>query len=80
MGRLIDADKLIKFYTEHLKETSSGFMWTLGAVLSVSAQPTAYDVNKVTERLKEKAESHGGEDYYVEIGDAIEIVKAGGTQ
>lgn len=45
----------------------------------IKEQPTAFDIEKVISKLNEKAENHGGEDYYIEIGDAIEIVKRGGV-
>lgn len=45
-------------------------------------QPTAYDIDKVVKQLEEKLNEpryqHDGEDYFVGIIEAIEIVKSGG--
>lgn len=71
--RLIDADSLIRRFSN----SKSGK--TLKTM--VDTQLTAYDVDKVVEelenKLSEKKYQHDGEDYYVGICDAIEIVKQG---
>ncbi len=73
--RLIDADKL-DFLEQHYNKSQ------MKAILDfVDAQPTAYDVDKVVEQLKEtKAymlyENMNADVKWIE--KAIEIVKAGG--
>lgn len=69
MSRLIDADKII----DSLGISDMDF--TIGAV--IDEQPTAFDVDKVAERLEE----YLFEKYCIE-GDAKidEIVKGGGVE
>lgn len=47
-------------------------------VSDIEKIPTAYNVDTVVAELDKKAKRHGGEDYFVEFGDAVEIVKQGG--
>lgn len=83
--RLIDADKLIRALKrmagdaalegrfEDLSEVSD-------AIHEVGKQPTAYDLDKVLERLRYNAvefEAFGICSDYVPLGKAIEIVKGG---
>ena len=84
MGRLIDADELIKYIK----------IWEIGTSTSsdqkefidcVNKQPTAFDVNKVVKQLDKAS------DYYefdeqgkesvqmINLTEAIEIVKGGGV-
>ena len=80
--RLIDADKLKK----DLKSVtlSNGTLFNTNTVLALlDKYPTAYDVDKVVEQLKNVSYERfgnagmGGENV-VNLDDAIEIVKAGG--
>lgn len=85
--RLIDADKLIRA----LKRLAAGAALEgrfedLGevsdAIYEVEHQPTAYDIERVVERLRYNAVEIEREDlgfcsYYVPLGKAIEIVKEG---
>lgn len=92
MGRLIYADKLCESLIENiswLREQDYETYCAVGdaIVFVTDQQPTAYDPNKVVERL----EDYGNEEtYYYKntpyekcieecIGKAIQIVKAGGT-
>lgn len=85
--RLIDADKL----AEYIAENEQAFVFAIKSkdltmlediILDI---PTAYDVNKVVEQLKERSKEfnsglrlHGKpEDMLTD--EAIEIVKAGGN-
>nr|DAF59326.1 MAG TPA: hypothetical protein [Siphoviridae sp. ctAsH36]DAG01022.1 MAG TPA: hypothetical protein [Siphoviridae sp. ct0Bp21] len=87
MGRLIDADELIKYIK----------IWEIGTSISsdqkefidcVNEQPTAFDVDKVVEQLKTKktrtdalqkaSEYFEGETDAFEV--AIKIVKGGGVE
>lgn len=80
--RLIDADKLKK----DLKSVtlSNGTLLNTNTVLALlDKYPTAYDVDKVVEQLKnisyERLGNAGmGGENVVNLDDAIEIVKAGG--
>lgn len=75
--RLIDADELLKNYT-------NSFVSAYGVECAemfqgvINQSKTAFDIDKVVQELEEIAERHGGEDYYVEYGDAEDIVKRGG--
>ena len=87
MGRLIDADKLLE-ETRRDKDYAikNGFldMYYERQVLidRIKAQPTAYDVDKVVEKLESLSNAEA--DYYYAVSndvidreDAIEIVKGG---
>ena len=87
MSRLIDADALIDGLKECknnkglIEKLVSSFVFEV-VIPYVEQQPTAYDVDKVVEQLEEKAdEAHNGYNPVVAftIKNAIEIVKAGGT-
>jgi hypothetical protein len=89
--RIIDADKIL----ERLQEWNTSddmnktlYRFTFNRIME---QPTAYDVDKVVERLKElnkynlnladcmlDIQSHGLNRHFICLEDAIEIVKAGG--
>mgnify|MGYP004454181003 CR=1 FL=1 len=95
MGRLIDADKLIDYLgfdnTEEEREENVAEIVTLD---DFDEQPTAYDVDKVVEQLKELKMRYfltiantgdKDKDYVYEnitntIDKAIEIVKSGGVE
>lgn len=94
MGRLIDADELIKYIK----------IWEIGTSISsdqkefidcVNEQPTVFDVDKVVEQLDDEAnrsyadfkkyadeigESESDNWYYIGLRRAIGIVKGGGVE
>lgn len=89
MSRLIDADELIKYIK----------IWEIGTSISsdqkefidcINSQPTAFDMEKVAERLekemkkaKEEVEKGHGiliKEPYTPYIKAIEIVKGGGVE
>ena len=84
MGRLIDADELIKYIK----------IWEIGTSISsdqkefidcINRQPTAFDVEKVIEQLEmliEDKTSESGDDWYTAecLNEAIDIVKGGGVE
>ena len=84
MGRLIDADELIKYIK----------IWEIGTSISsdqkefidcVNKQPTAFDLDKVMEQLEDRstlARPVGRSKAYeiIMLKDAIEIVKGGGVE
>ena len=89
MGRLIDADKLLE-ETRRDRDYArkNGFldMYYERQVLidRIESQPTAYDVDKVVEKLESLSNAEA--DYYyassndvIDRDDAIEIVKGGGV-
>lgn len=83
MGRLIDADELIKYIK----------IWEIGTSISsdqkefidcINNQPTVFDVDKVVEQLENRsvlARPVGWSKAYeiIMLKDAIEIVKEGGA-
>lgn len=84
MGRLIDADELIKYIK----------IWEVGTSISsdqkefidcINGQPTVFDVDKVVEQLENRsvlARPVGWSKAYeiIMLKDAIEIVKGGGVE
>lgn len=84
MGRLIDADELIKYIK----------IWEIGTSISsdqkefidcINRQPTVFDVDKVVEQLENRsalARPVGWAKAYeiIMLKDAIEIVKGGGVE
>lgn len=84
MGRLIDADELIKYIK----------IWEVGTSISsdqkefidcINNQLTAFDVDKVIEQLEmliEDKTSESGDDWYTAecLNEAVEIVKSGGIK
>lgn len=81
--RLIDADKFKEFLTKLYEE---GAPYD-GIIELLDKEPTAYDVDKVLEQLKNEKEFWSDATYNKEIGKqkarsyehAIEIVKGGGV-
>lgn len=68
--KLIDADKL-NFSEQHYNKSQ------MKAILDfIDNQPTAYDVDKVAEQLKDVSYERMGRENVVNLDDAIEIVKA----
>ena len=87
MGRLIDADALY----EKLQSDSTYDLGCMDSELReiIERQPTAYDVEKVVERLEEESYTEVADDMnpfgdipvkVVSLKDAIEIVKKGGVE
>ncbi len=84
MGRLIDADELIKYIK----------IWEIGTSISsdqkefvdcINRQPTAFDVDEVIQRLEmliEDKTSESGDDWYTAecLNEAVDIVKGGGVE
>ena len=84
MGRLIDADELIKYIK----------IWEIGTSISsdqkefidcIDRQPTAFDADKVVEQLEmliEDKTSESGDDWYTAecLNEAVDIVKGGGVE
>lgn len=84
--RLIDADGLIKVLKDRAtNEAIMGYMTTYDVTNSiideVDEQPTAYDVDKVVEKLKYNIIGQLGNDEVIRIprDKAIEIVRGGGV-
>lgn len=86
--RLIDADKL----AEYIAENEQAFVFAIKSkdltmlediILDI---PTAYDVDKVVQRLDKASDYYECEEQgrehvqMIDLADAIEIVKAGGNQ
>ena len=84
MSRLIDADVFIEYLglsAENSREENLGAIVTLE---DFDAQPTAYDLDKVVERIREQDGVCTGcrrkdECNECSIGERIEIVKGGGV-
>lgn len=84
MGRLIDADELIKYIK----------IWEIGTSISsdqkefidcVNRQSTVFDVDEVVQQLETLIEdkcSESGDDWYTAqcLNEAVEIVKGGGVE
>ena len=84
MGRLIDADELIKYIK----------IWEIGTSISsdqkefigcINRQPTVFDVDKVVKQLEmliEDKTSESGDDWYTAecLNETINIVKGGGVE
>lgn len=95
--RLIDADKLILHLSDFMLQQSPIDVQDIESInvsevikdciKAVDEQPTAYDVDKVVEQLKNEKEFWSDATYNKEIGKqkarsyehAIEIVKGGGV-
>ena len=84
MGRLIDADALLKHF-EMIQEQENAIGLDFVAITDeIKEQPTAYDVDAVVEQISRSAfERYGnpgmGGEKVVNLDDAIEIVKGGGV-
>ena len=83
--RLIDADKIIEHLEKVKKESASlvDMAHIIGFQSVIDTQPTAYDVDKVVEKLEAYSNADGAERLgtmpVVELADAIKIVKGGGV-
>ena len=87
MGRLIDADVLIKQIWRKHKETEDSYDLCVaelkevfcGIVALVDEQPTAYDPDKVARQLEEYREEMEQFGCSGMLSDMIELVKGGGV-
>ena len=85
--RLIDADELINILEWNKGQDRDVLVSINNLIKLVKARPTAYDVDKVVEQLKNEKEFWSDATYNKEIGKqkarsyehAIEIVKGGGV-
>ena len=81
--RLIDADALIKNLSYlYTKNHTPVDMRAKEILTTIMEQPTAYDIDKVVERLELHSFELGTDTlpaHYVRLNDAIEIVKQGGV-
>lgn len=99
--RLIDADKLILHLNDYALQESPGnaeptddkeisaavYKTITNCIRAVESQPTAYDIDKVTEQIQNSS-TLKGDGWISTINDepviskefAIEIVKGGGTE
>lgn len=80
--RLIDADVLMTDVRNTITEQASAFDW----INLINRQPTAYDVDKVIERLEKEKNPIYREDgslmverAAIRVDKAIEMVKGGGV-
>ena len=94
MSDLISRSELIKFFKEHMRTAKDFREIIINIIPTIENQPTAYDVDKVVEELKEElslankekerciGENHlqfdSAKGYASGISIAIEIVKQGG--
>lgn len=90
--RLIDADKLLELIKEQKEREIGGYTKGINAGLNIAKSiindetqtPTAYDVDKVVEKLENRSKEYNsgvrlhGKPEEMLTDDAIEIVKAGG--
>ena len=84
MGRLIDADKLLEETRKDRDYTEkNGFLdmyYERQALIDrIESQPTAYDVEKVVDELKNASWEETDISTVIYIDDAIEIAKQGGV-
>ena len=81
--RLIDADALIKNLSYlYTKNHTPVDMRAKEILTTIMEQPTAYDIDKVVERLELHSFELGTDTlpvHYVRLNEAIEIVKQGGV-
>ena len=80
MSDLISRSELIKFFEEHMRTAEDFREIIINIIPTIKNQPTAYDIDKVVEELKEaKHEICLSDDdlehYQNGIDKAIEIVK-----
>lgn len=86
MGRLIDADKLKADLEKAISKNEDMDCLDFLRIASViDKQPTAYDLDKVVDQLRDVSferlgcDTGMGGEVIVNMDDAIEIVKAGGN-
>lgn len=77
--RLIDADSLIANMDKGMQGTAREYLKFYQ--MAVNDEPTSYDVDKVVERLEVNSMfTQEGDEAFVMLDDAIEIVKSGGIE
>ena len=85
--RLIDADEFKKYVSKGYEQSKDLLQTdkyrnlagaiTQGILKDIDEQPTAYDVDKVVEKLKERASQSCSVLFAAGIEEAISIIKAG---
>lgn len=79
MGRLIDADALLRRFSFGEAESETDTAWIAGVRKMIREQPTAYDVDKVSQELERMKNPLSCPPKYVYIpcerGDTCEICK-----
>lgn len=82
--RLIDADKLIARFKRLKGPDILANLFISDVIKVIKQMPTAYDIDKVVEQLEERkgnvfidGKKMYQEDYFIDIDDAIDIVKKG---
>lgn len=80
--RLIDADKLIDYFYHGINDRPIIDGYNDRKIIDIiKEQPTAYDVDKVVERLEMNSMyAQADDEPFVMLDDAVEIVKSGGIQ
>lgn len=84
--RLIDADELMDFISEHAEQIQYAIEHKNMEILEslIKQIPTAYDVDKVVEQLEDRSKEYNsgvrlhGKPEEIITNEAIEIVKGGG--
>ena len=82
MSDLISRSELIKFFEKHIRTAEDFREIIINIIPTIKNQPTAYDIDKVVERLELHSFELGTDTlpaHYVRLNDAIEIVKQGGV-
>lgn len=84
MSDLISRSELIKLFKEHMRTARDFREIIINIIPTIKNQPTAYDIDKVVEELEKNASRYTkkyytpyGNNGYISIHKAIEIVKAG---
>lgn len=87
MSRLIDADDLLQEFEKENVAHNSDIWHITGIKAFIENAPTAFDTEKVVEQLEERkgnvfidGKKMYQEDYFIDIDDAIDIVKKGGVE
>ena len=79
--RLIDADELQNGLDRLMEQGELSYNIFKAAVDILDSQPTAYDVDKVVERLEVNSMfAQADDEPFIVFDDAVEIVKSGGIE
>ena len=79
--RLIDADELQNGLDRLMDQGELSYNIFKAAVDILDIQPTAYDVDKVVERLEVNSMfAQADDEPFIVFDDAVEIVKSGGIE
>ena len=86
--RLIEADELMDFISEHAEQIQYAIEHKNMEILEslIKQIPTAYDVDKVVEQLEDRSKEYNsgvrlhGKPEKIITNEAIEIVKGGGVK